>query len=301
MLAVTGLKSKGKGLQGERYIVMQCKEFREISEAYINDELLVETNLQVFRHMENCSACRSDFAARRSLRTKIRSAVVDSPEFTMSEAYKRELTDKLRGSVLSNSGISRFWAMPRLLVPTFAALLIAVFASYVVYQYNFANSNDDQANVRIGLMSFLTEVSFEAIGKHKDCAIEKLDKWEAGNIPVSNDGMEIANRVLMPLRASFSENVEIVHSHDCIYEGRRFSHVIVRRGGRTLSVFFDRSHESDNLTSGDEVKDSIICNKEDGMQVASFQSNGYAVFVVSDMPEPENLEVARSIYNSLSA
>ncbi|CAN5724802.1 hypothetical protein BH24ACI3_BH24ACI3_00160 [soil metagenome] len=279
---------------------MQCKDFREISEAYLSDELLVETNLQVFRHMENCQSCRSDFAARRSLRMKVRSAVVDAPEFAVSEAFERDLAARLRDTAVSNSGWRGIFKMPRILVPTFAALVIAVFAGFVTYQYNLMSTTSDLAILRIGLTNYLTEVSFKAIGNHKNCALDKLEKWESGNLPVSEDGTAMANKVIGPLRASFSENVEILHSHDCIYEGRRFSHVIVRRGGRTLSVFFDRSDESRHLAAEEGVKDSIICNKENGMQVASFRVNGYAVFVVSDMPEPENLEIARSISDSLS-
>lgn len=279
---------------------MQCRDFREISEAYLSDELLVETNLQVFRHMENCRNCRSDYAARRALRKKIRSAVVESPEFVMSNAFERNLAAKLRESAVAKSGWRGFFAMPRILVPTLAALLIAVVASFVTYQYPFTGTTSEFATIGTGLTGYLTEVSFKAIGNHKDCALKKMEKWESGNLPVSEDGMAMADKVIGPLRASFLDDVEILHSHDCIYEGRRFSHVIVRRGGRTLSVFFDRSSESRHLAAEEGVKDSIICNKENGMQVASFRVNGYGVFVVSDMPESENLEIARSLSDSMS-
>ncbi len=279
---------------------MQCRDFREISEAYLSDELLVETNLQVFRHMENCQSCRSDFAARRALRMKVRSAVVDSPEFAMSDEFARDLAIRLRDTAVSNSGWRGIFAMPRILVPAFAALVIAVFAGLVAYQYNPTSTTSDLANIKIGLTSYLTEVSFKAIGNHEHCALDKMEVWESGNLPVSEDGTEMANKVIGPLRASFSENVEILHSHDCIYEGRRFSHVIVRRYGRTLSVFFDRSNEPRHLAAEEGVNESIICNKENGMQVASFRVNGFAVFVVSDMPESENLEIARSLSDSMS-
>ncbi len=279
---------------------MQCRDFREISEAYLSDELLVETNLQVYRHMENCQSCRSDFAARRALRMKVRSAVVESPEFAVSEAFQRDLAARLRDTAVSDPAWRGFFAMPRIFVPALAALLIAVFASFVTYQYNFTSTTSELANLRNGLTSYLTEVSFAAIGNHKNCALDKMEKWESGNLPISDDGTAMANNVIGPLRSSFSDDFEILHSHDCIYEGRRFSHVIVRRGGRTLSVFFDRSNESNHLAKEEGVKDSIICNKENGMQVASFRVNGYAVFVVSDMPEPENLEIARSISDAMS-
>ena len=51
---------------------MQCREFREIADTYLHDELLVETNIQVHSHMEHCADCRKEFGRRRELLTAIR-------------------------------------------------------------------------------------------------------------------------------------------------------------------------------------------------------------------------------------
>ncbi len=44
-------------------------------DSYLGDELLVETNHEVLRHLENCPACRNELAARRGLLAQMRSAV----------------------------------------------------------------------------------------------------------------------------------------------------------------------------------------------------------------------------------
>ena len=33
---------------------MRCEDFREIADSFLSDELLVETNHEVVRHLEDC-------------------------------------------------------------------------------------------------------------------------------------------------------------------------------------------------------------------------------------------------------
>ena len=49
---------------------MYCKEFKGIMDSYISDELLIETNHEVLRHLENCSDCRDELAERRNLKLR---------------------------------------------------------------------------------------------------------------------------------------------------------------------------------------------------------------------------------------
>jgi predicted anti-sigma-YlaC factor YlaD len=47
---------------------MQCREFREIADSYLSNELMVETNHGVIAHLEQCAECRQELKARRELR-----------------------------------------------------------------------------------------------------------------------------------------------------------------------------------------------------------------------------------------
>jgi predicted anti-sigma-YlaC factor YlaD len=60
---------------------MNCHDFKELSDSYLSDELLVETNHEVIHHLENCTACRQILASRRELRVKLRQSIKTSPEF----------------------------------------------------------------------------------------------------------------------------------------------------------------------------------------------------------------------------
>ena len=52
-----------------------CEKTRKYLDSYISNELLVETNHEVLRHIENCPACAAELDARTQLRKRLKSAV----------------------------------------------------------------------------------------------------------------------------------------------------------------------------------------------------------------------------------
>lgn len=277
---------------------MNCRDFKELSESYLSDELMAETNIQLFRHLENCRDCRIELAERRKLRSSIKAAVLGSPDFQMPRRFGLQLTAQLREMALRDSLWSRLFKTPRILVPVMAALLIAVTSGIIVLRYNSIAEIGTAPSFSI--TGYLAQASLIAIGNHKDCAIDHLSVWTSGSMPVKEQAAQLAETVAVPLRANYREGIEILHSHDCNFEGHEFSHVILRRDGRVVSVFFDKTEIDRNLTNDETATNSIVCEKQNGLQVASFRSNGKAVFVVSDLTEPENLQIARAISEAFS-
>jgi hypothetical protein len=142
----------------------------------------------------------------------------------------------------------------------------------------------------------LTEIALKAAGNHKDCALENMPMWEK---MAERDYAEKAiytEKVAKPLQAKFSENIEMLHAHD---EGKEFTHVILRHGTQIVSVFFRKSEATPEVYNTADA--SIICEKEKGFQVASFKYKDQAIFVVSEMTEAENLNVARTLSDSFAA
>ncbi|NJM54427.1 MAG: hypothetical protein HC846_14250 [Blastocatellia bacterium] len=60
---------------------MNCRDFREIADSYLSDELAVETNHEVFQHLENCAKCRQELSSRREVREKLRFSLKTHPSF----------------------------------------------------------------------------------------------------------------------------------------------------------------------------------------------------------------------------
>ena len=87
---------------------MRCQEFKEVSDSYLGDELLIETNHEILKHLENCPACRQELTARRELRTRLRAAAKNSNAVRINPAFARQLTNNLRETAFRPTFSERF-------------------------------------------------------------------------------------------------------------------------------------------------------------------------------------------------
>ena len=273
---------------------MQCREFREVSESYISDELLVETNHQINHHLEHCPGCRADFAARRALRKRVSLAGRNAVDFQINPIYNNKLEYALRDEAMRSGFWAKLRQSPKILIPVLAVLVFA-FGLGIVYW-----GNGDSGGIIAGnsLTQGLAELARFASGNHKDCGLEKLGMWEEMSKSDYPEKAAYSQKILAPLKAKYSVTLEMLSVHDCEYQGKQFTHVVLRNGSNIVSVFFDKS---DVMSSpGDSRMGPIMSDVEDGFQIASFAKDTQAIFVVSDLPETENLNVARSISYSLN-
>lgn len=274
---------------------MQCREFREVSEAYLSDELLVETNIQVFSHMESCPGCREEFAAKRELRKKMRMAVKNADAFIIDPIFANRLQANLKEMALHGSGLSKNWFAARFLIPVMASILLVAGLGFVFL--NWSGRNGEVTISQSLVTKALAQISMTAVGNHKDCALDKLQMWEAMSKENYVEKAVYQEKVAKPLQANFEEGIQMLHAHDCIFEGKEFSHVILRQGTHIVSVFVDKS---DKLPD-DNSDATIISEQEGGLQVASFEKAAKAIFVISDMSESDNLRAARVLSDAFGA
>ena len=65
----------GRHRSGKRdALIMQCRDVRELADSFLSEQLLVETNHELLRHLDTCPDCRADMAGRRALRDGLRAA-----------------------------------------------------------------------------------------------------------------------------------------------------------------------------------------------------------------------------------
>lgn len=83
---------------------MDCRDFKEMLDSYLCEELAVETNHSILRHAELCGPCRGEMAARRELRSRLRR--VCSRERMSADAATR-LRERLRCE--ANSACEAGW------------------------------------------------------------------------------------------------------------------------------------------------------------------------------------------------
>jgi len=311
---------------------MQCREFREIADSYLGDELIVETNHEVIAHLEQCAGCRRELAARRELRHQLREAFIKSPENQMRPEFAERLSTQLRDHALGKQApftLSRGWRSSGMLNRTSwlalaACLLLAAgFGLMVIRQRMLERTpqpgtqevagrqptpnNASGLNPGIPVSIVKTELARDAAGDHRDCAVH----FRLAEKPI---GLEVAGRKYDPVYITLTKAVlsekgavpfgaEFVEAHSCVFQGRRFAHVILRYHGRLVSFLVteigDSSEARANAALASQGAQVITCSQFDGYQVSCFQTARHAVFIVSDLPEGDNLALARAVAPSV--
>ena len=304
---------------------MNCRKFREISDSYLGDELLVETNHEVLRHLEDCPACRRKLAAERNLQSRVRSAVKNAPDAQINPIFVRRLEAslhqtasrpsvwaKIKNGVFINSPV---WAMAATACVLFGVLFGAAFwlrrapapgevaARQTQSNESVENSRPAKPNAPQIVKAAWREAAGAAVGDHENCALHFRLKEEP--IPLDQAAekygkfnKDLDKAVIAAIRDNgFNENefgktmgkMKFTHAHSCVFEGRRFAHVILQNGKKTISVLVAEA----DLTAEDD--DAVTNQSEGNIQAAGFLHAHHRVFVVSDLTEAENTLVAQTI------
>jgi hypothetical protein len=315
---------------------MECRRFRDIADSYLSEELLVETNHEVLRHLESCPTCRAELAARRQVRRVLRSAFARSEELQPAA----DLTDRVRQFAqarlsetqpqpeavtrgarvlrwmrrrpVSDRSANRRWTVRRW--ATAAVLVLAAGAAGAMVSQAWGPIGDDLVSPRSPTGTptgrALMEVAPFAAGDHRECALQgKPESWVA---------LDEAGRRFDPVYAGLTDVVrrdrtivkrtsiaDVVDGHSCVFQGRRFGHVMLKHAGRLVSVLvtdFSVTQKSTGLarlTGRDGSRRVAACSQNADFRVACFRAPHHAVFVVSDLGEQDNLAIARSVAPSL--
>jgi hypothetical protein len=310
---------------------MECRRFRDIADSYLSEELLVETNHEVLRHLETCPSCRAELAARRQVGRVLRTAFARSVElqpptdladrvrhFALAsigepkaeprpETRRARVLSWMRDKTWSSQSATRRWAVA-------AVLLLAAGAAGAMVSQAWEPISDDIVATRSPTGTptgrALMEVAPFAAGDHRECAL--------GGRPESWVALDEASRRFDPVYAGLADVVrrdhaitkrtniaDVVDGHSCVFQGRRFGHVMIKQAGRLVSVLvtnFSVTQKSTGLarlTGRDGSRRVAACSQNADFRVACFRAPHHAVFVVSDLGEQDNLALARSVAPSL--
>jgi len=258
---------------------VRCRDFQELADSYLSDELLVETNHDVISHLETCADCRRELAARRSLRSKLRSGFEGAPDLRMSKEFDARVTAQLRHAALNQTRI------PVAKYVAIAATLLIVFGLVFLV-------------VRQRERSQMTPTLVESVaGDHRDCALhhrldeKSIDLDEAGR-KYDPAYIDLVSAVMAEGR--LPAGVELVEAHSCVFKHRRFGHVILRYRDQLVSVLVTSIDTKDHSGST-EAKDAFPEVQSDGFQMTHFETTRHAVYVVSGLSKTENRSIAEAI------
>jgi len=259
---------------------MECREVRALADAFLDDELLVETNHAVLAHLQHCRDCRAELAARQALRVTLKNALDTDPQLAPPNGFSAELRNRLQQSD-TQAGAWR----PRL---SWIAAATAVALLVIAWGRNasWPRSEPDTA------VASLIE---SAVGDHRDCAL----RHQPSEPPISLDQAASYDAALRNLgeavkapAGSLPAPLDALAAHACVWQGRRFGHVVLSYKGVVTSVL---------ITSPDgDVRPGTLgppeaCPTTSEFSVACFSAPQHAIFVVSRLPSSDTVAVARAL------
>ncbi len=272
---------------------MDCRKFRDVIDSYLCGELLVETNLEILHHAEQCPACRAEMAARRNLREALQRG---GTQVRLSAEAKERLRRRLReeagrslkarnadGSLLQ--GI--FW--PRLpLALAASALLIAGYLFFV-----FRPAPPVQA------AELSESVMEEAAREHGVCTFHYKDSPEPKAMKPNAVEFNPIFAGLDQVAKRHARGMKLRLAHFCNLVGRNFVHLGFTQGDEMVSLLVTerdaKAMKNGVVPADDGLSAGLQIALHEEYRVAAYQTAKHVVFVVSELSEAENKELAESL------
>jgi anti-sigma factor RsiW len=255
---------------------MQCRDVRDLAESFLSEQLLVETNHDVLRHLESCLECRSELEGRRLLRAAIHRAFLNADALRMREDFAHDIRPRLRASRPGAGLLSRRRAVA-------AAAVAAAAAGAGVF-------------LRPGS---LDAIALDAVGDHRNCAV-RFSLAEKP-IPLEEAARRYApwyGRLLDTPLADFALSagpVHVIERHACVFNGRRFAHVVLQFQGQLVSLLVTEDRPWLPALTDRQGRPRLTWHGgAEGFGAVSFTTSGHRVFVVSNLSEPELREMGET-------
>lgn len=268
----------------------ECRQSRELADAFLSDQLLVETTHEITRHLDGCPACRAEFEARRRLRTALKSAFAGAPELQPRAQFAAALRARLIAEAEAPGADQSAALAPR--VPAWR-LWGAIAASLLLV-----------AGLGVAALSWLAPSQLAAlarlaVGDHENCALTYRLAEKPITLEQAARDYDAAFRSLEtvePLTTALPGGpLEILARHSCVWEGVRFAHLVLRYKETIVSVVVasDASAAVSWIPWSSVEQASLDASPVAGKQVASFRGAAHTVFVVSSLSADDVQAVAQ--------
>ena len=253
---------------------MECRDVRELADSFLSEQLLVETTHDILRHLAQCPSCRAEMESRRRLRTALRGAFERSPELRATPEFLASVGRHVRDHQSSRSPRAARWSFRPMMAIAASLLLVSA--------------------VAFGGREWLgASLLHAALGDHQNCAIRFRLKEKPISLEEAAQRFEPAYRSLVavapsPARLSSGE-LTVLERHSCVYDRRRFAHIVLRYRGTLVSV----------LVTPDRLARVPSEVAVEGTRVSSFRAGRFAAFVVSSASDAEMREIAAAVAGPL--
>ena len=278
-----------------------CEKTLRYLDAYINNELTVETNHDVLRHLEGCPACSAELDVRSQLRARLKTAV-------KAQSVPPELQVRIREQIRATSSGNWFgleWLRTGRLrwAGAMAAGLVIAAGLWVNFQPEQMPALSDRA----GQKTYITHVSENlaavlkvGLGDHIHCSIFRKYPKQPPPIEKMEGELGPAFSGLLPVvRAAVPQGYQVIMAHQCSFAGRHFVHLTFQKDGALLSLVIARKEQGESFASLSPATESsgipIYQSAAGRYEVAGFEAGSYFAYVVSELRSKANLQIAANV------
>ncbi|MGH9844485.1 MAG: anti-sigma factor family protein [Blastocatellia bacterium] len=272
---------------------MDCRKFKDAIDSYLCGELLVETNLEILHHAEQCPDCRAEMAARRNLRAALQRGAA---QVCLSAEAKERIRRRLHEE--AGRGLDARSISGSLLRGIFSPRLpLAVAASLLLIAGSFYFALHPAPPVQAAELS--ESVMAEAVREHGVCTFHYKDSPEPEAMKPSAVEFNPIFAGLDQVAKRHARGMKLRLAHFCNLVGRNFVHLGFTQGDEMVSLLVTE-RDAKAMRNGivpvdDGLRAGLQIALHEEYRVAAYQTAKHVVLVVSKLSEAGNKELAESL------
>ncbi|MCI0388042.1 MAG: zf-HC2 domain-containing protein [Acidobacteria bacterium] len=272
-----------------------CERYRKHLDAYLSNELTVETNLDVLTHLERCPRCTEELETKQRVKNALKRAM------DRQEPAPVDLQQKILKEIRPQSRPNYWW------LAVAATIVLSVGAFGVLRWINTRHASN--GFIKLGGNELISNNNAEmlniGVGDHIHCALHR--DFSAGPRSFERMSHDLGPEYigLIPsVKERVPQDYTLMVGHRCDFKGRNFVHLILTNQKTILSVIltkkngetFDKNAVAAVMqASGAPLYRARLQDQE----VVGFETRDYLAYVVSGLPQDEHLRLASSLTPSV--
>ena len=271
-----------------------CKEVRPYLDSYLNNELLVETNHEMLKHLERCAECTRLADDRARVKAHLKRAV-------LSEQAPDALLDRIRTDIRRTRRSNFKFNMPLVLAATAAVLVVAV--GVFLFGSNDTNSRLAQLsiNAEVAPKDVAGQILKLGFDDHVFCAIDH----DMANRRFTPEQMREKlgpqyEGLLLVVKETMPADYDVVVGHRCYYQRREFVHLILRQGNELLSLIVTQKSGEAFPSGAAPAEAPVYESVWHNLHVTGTETRDHLVFLVSNMPKGDAEQVSSTLAAAVS-
>jgi predicted aspartyl protease len=279
-----------------------CEKIQKFLDAYVDNELLVETNQEVLKHLENCPACSEALQLRLRNKARLKQAV-------NAEVVPSSLRNRIQAAIREEASMRNNQAVwPRWSLAAAAALLLSLSGLGTLRLWKIAKPSTETSVTAqdLSLSEQIASVMKIGISDHIHCVIDSgFDKKTLTSEQMAQKmGPEYSG--LVPLLNTRMPQAFLVSvGHRCRVNGREFVHMVLKHDDRVISVVITEkqgiSFPASSRVSHLEAQGvALYQDRLQSLEAIGFETKKHLAFVVSSLEHQENFQIASVLAPTVS-